>query len=69
MTSHITSTPDHLAAHAEEAAAVLDALHSRAEGLSAEEAAQRLAQHGANRLPQAPRKHPLLRFSPTFTTC
>ena len=67
MTSHITPhSPDHLAAHAEEAAAVLDALHSRAEGLSAEEAAQRLAQHGANRLPQAPRKHPLLRFLAHF---
>ncbi len=67
MTSHPTPhTPDHLAAHAEEAAAVLDALHTRAEGLSAEEAAQRLAQHGANRLPQAPRKHPLLRFLAHF---
>ena len=34
MTSHPTPhTPDNLAAHAEETAAVLDALHTRAEGL------------------------------------
>ena len=67
MPSHTTPhTSGHLAAHAEEAAAVLDALHSRAEGLNTAEAAQRLAQHGANRLPQAPRKHPLLRFLAHF---
>ena len=67
MTSHPTPhTPDNLAAHAEETAAVLDALHTRAEGLNAEEAAQRLVQHGPNRLPQAPRKHPLLRFLAHF---
>ena len=67
MPSHTTPhTSGHLAAHAEEAAAVLDALHTRAEGLNAEEAAQRLVQHGPNRLPQAPRKHPLLRFLAHF---
>lgn len=40
----------------------LQALGTRAEGLTAEEGARRLAEHGPNRLPTPPRPHPLVRF-------
>ncbi|MDX1443457.1 MAG: cation-transporting P-type ATPase [Gammaproteobacteria bacterium] len=42
--------------------AVISSLRSDRSGLSAEEAARRLGSHGANRLPEPPRQHPLLRF-------
>ncbi|MBS7534382.1 HAD-IC family P-type ATPase [Ancylobacter sonchi] len=37
-----------------------------AEGLTAAEASARLARHGPNRLPEPPRRHPLLRFLAQF---
>ncbi len=52
--------PSHL--HAQSAAAVLSALESRSGGLSAEEAAARLARHGRNLLPPPKKRGPLLRF-------
>ncbi|MEM7775403.1 MAG: cation-transporting P-type ATPase [Pseudomonadota bacterium] len=44
----------------------LDALATNAQGLSPEEAARRLETYGANRLPQAPARHPVLRFAAHF---
>ncbi|MEQ8662747.1 MAG: HAD-IC family P-type ATPase, partial [Gammaproteobacteria bacterium] len=52
--------------HARAREAVLAAVTSSAAGLAAAEAAQRLAAHGANRLPVAPPRHPLLRFLAHF---
>ena len=45
---------------------VLDALHGSAAGLSQEEVDRRLARHGANTLPQPPRRHPLLHLLSQF---
>jgi magnesium-transporting ATPase (P-type) len=42
--------------------AVLDALGATTAGLSTEEAMRRLAEHGPNRLPEPPGRHPILRF-------
>ncbi|MET4127149.1 cation-transporting P-type ATPase [Roseovarius sp. MBR-6] len=42
--------------------AVLDALGATAAGLSTQEAMRRLAEHGPNRLPEPPGRHPILRF-------
>jgi len=44
----------------------LDALGVGAEGLDNDEAAHRLRRHGPNRLPEAPRRSPLLRFLSHF---
>ena len=49
-------------AHALPATEVFRALHTRREGLSATEAAERLASKGPNRLPPPPRDGPLMRF-------
>ncbi len=48
--------------HAVAAGAVLAAFESAPNGLSAGEAAKRLAEHGPNRLPQAKPRHILIRF-------
>ena len=48
--------------HAMAPQAVLDALHAKADGLTAEEAARRLASHGPNRLPQGRQRSALTRF-------
>ena len=48
--------------HAVSAEAVLEALGARREGLSADEAADRRERHGPNRLAEAPRRNPVLRF-------
>jgi magnesium-transporting ATPase (P-type) len=48
--------------HAISTEAVLDALDSRAEGISTSEAETRLQEFGPNRLPAARGKHPILRF-------
>ncbi len=45
---------------------VLDALHGSTAGLSQEEVDRRLARHGANTLPQPPRRHPLLHLLSQF---
>jgi len=52
--------------HALDAQAVLERLHSGPQGLSQEEAARRLAEHGANRLPEAPRPGVLARLARQF---
>ena len=52
--------------HAIEPLAALAALGAQAEGLSAEEAARRLAEHGPNRLPEAPRPGLLARLLRQF---
>jgi len=44
----------------------LEALDASPSGLSSEEAAHRLRLHGPNRLPEAPRRNPLLRFLAHF---
>ncbi|WP_295390462.1 HAD-IC family P-type ATPase, partial [uncultured Thiodictyon sp.] len=49
-------------AHALTAAAILTTLHSRADGLTAAEAAKRLAAVGPNRLPTPPRDGPIKRY-------
>ena len=52
--------------HARPAEACLVALDATRSGLTAEEAASRLAKHGPNRLPQAKSQGPLLRFLAQF---
>ncbi len=52
--------------HAISGAQVLDALSTDKSGLTADEAASRLARHGANRLPEPPRRSPVLRFLAHF---
>ncbi|MGE0116886.1 MAG: HAD-IC family P-type ATPase [Dongiaceae bacterium] len=52
--------------HSRSIDSVLVALRSKPEGLTADEAAQRLSEHGSNRLPAAPRPHPVLRFLRQF---
>ena len=48
--------------HALQITDVLKALDARTEGLTSDEAARRLAAHGPNRLPEAPRRSAFLRF-------
>lgn len=48
--------------HSASADEALQDLQTSADGLSQAEAARRLTSHGPNRLPQAARRHPLLRF-------
>lgn len=57
-----TATPAEPVWHARSTEAVLSELESRAEGLSPAEAEARLARFGFNRLPEPPRKGPLVRF-------
>ncbi|MCC5988263.1 MAG: cation-transporting P-type ATPase [Pararhodobacter sp.] len=52
--------------HAQEADAALEALESGAEGLSGDNAARRLQEHGPNRLPEAARRSTLMRFIVQF---
>ncbi|MEX2240455.1 MAG: HAD-IC family P-type ATPase [Burkholderiales bacterium] len=52
--------------HAIPAQEALRALASGPQGLSAGEAAERLKRHGPNALPEAPRRHPILRFLAQF---
>jgi len=59
----MTPTPaTEFAPFAEAPEAVLTALDSRRQGLDDDEAARRLADVGPNRLPDVPRRHPVLRF-------
>ncbi|WP_419799453.1 MAG: cation-transporting P-type ATPase [Terasakiella sp.] len=48
--------------HAKPADAVILELQSTSSGLTDEEAANRLAEYGPNRLPQAAKRHPIMRF-------
>lgn len=52
--------------HAQPAKACISALNSNPDGLTAPEAAQRLAEHGPNRLPEGTRRGPILRFLSQF---
>jgi len=52
--------------HALTPEAALEALDASARGLDADEAARRLAEHGPNRLPEAPGPSPVLRFLAQF---
>jgi magnesium-transporting ATPase (P-type) len=58
----VTLAPDLPAAHAATTDEVLDALGSRASGLTSEEAARRLDEAGPNRLPDPPRDSLLVRI-------
>src|SRR5690606_20095063 len=62
MTSREGNSP----VHALSAAQVLDQLQVTTAGLDQAEADRRRAHHGPNRLPEAPRRHPLLRFLAHF---
>ena len=57
---------DQTAFHAQDKDAALQALDATPEGLSGDEAARRLVQHGPNRLPEAARRGPLMRFIVQF---
>ena len=52
--------------HAQPTQAALEGLAADPGGLTSEEAARRLAGHGPNRLPDPPRRSPLLRFALQF---
>jgi len=52
--------------HALEATAALASLRTQLGGLSSDDAAARLSSHGPNALPEAPRRHPILRFLAQF---
>jgi magnesium-transporting ATPase (P-type) len=52
--------------HAQAAAAVLAALDTGPDGLSAEEVSARKERHGPNRLAEAPRRSEILRFLAQF---
>jgi magnesium-transporting ATPase (P-type) len=54
------------ATHAKALDSVFATLAATREGLSAEEAANRLVKHGPNRLPEPPRRNPILRFLAHF---
>jgi magnesium-transporting ATPase (P-type) len=56
------AAPDGRAWHAIEAAGALAALDSAPQGLTAQEAAQRLGRHGRNELPPPPKRSALLRL-------
>ena len=52
--------------HAEDVDSVLRAVNSSASGLTADEAARRLREHGRNELPEAAGRHPVFRFLVQF---
>lgn len=62
MINHVPMETMHDKAHD----TVLVALGATTAGLSAEEAANRLVKHGPNRLPEPPRRNPILRFFAHF---
>ncbi|MCC6001616.1 MAG: HAD-IC family P-type ATPase [Pararhodobacter sp.] len=57
---------DQIAFHAREKGAALQALNATPDGLSGDEAARRLSEHGPNRLPEAARRGALMRFLVQF---
>jgi magnesium-transporting ATPase (P-type) len=64
MTRPVDPAPPHW--HARSPEEVLRQLQSHPGGLSAGEASERLARHGPNLLPEAPPRHPVLRFLAQF---
>jgi len=62
----VTAPPPAPPWHARPAKDALHALGSSAHGLAPAEAARRLEEHGPNALPQARRRHPVLRFLAQF---
>ena len=62
----MTSPDDSPPFHALPGAQVLDRLQATASGLDVTEAARRREHYGPNQLPQAPERHPLLRFLAHF---
>jgi magnesium-transporting ATPase (P-type) len=67
MQGHNMSTePPHKHFHALSAAEALAAVDAAADGLNEAEVTRRLKVHGANRLPEPPRRSPLLRFLSHF---
>lgn len=65
-TSELDTVNKETSFHAMPAAAALAAVDGHPAGLSETEAATRLKRHGANRLPEAPRRGPLVRFLSHF---
>jgi magnesium-transporting ATPase (P-type) len=65
---HVQRSEDHqrLAFHALTGADALSAVDATPEGLTSEEAWQRLARYGENRLPEPPKRSPLLRLLSHF---
>ncbi len=61
-----TATEQATAWHSRPAGEALAALAAHATGLSDDEAAERLAKHGPNRLPAPPERNPILRFLAHF---
>ncbi|MFN3844813.1 MAG: cation-transporting P-type ATPase [Paracoccaceae bacterium] len=66
MTQGQDQTPPLTDPHSQPAQACLAALDAPADGLTGVEAAQRLKQHGPNRLPEVRSRSPLLRFLAQF---
>ena len=62
----MTQTSTLPAYHGQSTADVLAALSAERTGLTSDEAARRLAEHGPNQLPEAPRRSPVLRFLSQF---
>ncbi len=62
----MTVSPPAAPWHARPAADALRALGTSAQGLAPEDAARRLAAHGPNALPQAKRRHPIVRLLAQF---
>lgn len=62
----MTNHRDLSAYHAMPSVTALDALASRSSGLETGEYTRRLAQHGPNRLPEPPKRSPILRFLSHF---
>ena len=61
-----TEIAEPVAWHALSVGETLGRLKSHRDGLSAAEAAARLERYGPNTLPQAPRRHPVVRFLAQF---
>ncbi len=62
----VAQDPSGRPAHAAEVEDVLQALNSSRSGLTAEDAARRLREHGPNELPETDSRHPLFRFLAHF---
>ena len=63
---HLQDAPAKIEPHAQSVGAVVAAFDGESNGLSEAEAARRLELYGLNRLPEAPKRHILLRFLSHF---